>query len=235
VDFATAPSTVAEYFYFDPPYGVGFWSTLGCFAVALNDGALCDLDGSRSKLGTKSFRNFCPQTCGVLLSGVRQNLKAAQIAYPTECDAAAVESPSLDVGSFCKLATDGKTIMCDRANVSAALKLGAKDDDHDSDCTDLSDAQLATANELITGWKEDGALYGIPQSCRAASADSPMFLSHSNSSLTCDDLFRLWFWLKSSIEGELRFNLARHPCPVACHACPPVTFAESLTDSSEAT
>jgi hypothetical protein len=56
--------------------------------------------------------------------------------------------------------------------------------------------------------------------------------------LTCDDLFgqgrALVYDQKTNIEGW-RFVLARHPCPVACHACPPVTVAGSLTDSSEAT
>jgi hypothetical protein len=229
VDFATAPSTVAEYFSADPPHGVGLWSTLGCFAVYVLRDRLCDLDGSRSKLGTKSFRNFCPQTCGVLSSDVRQDLKAAQVAYPTECDAAAGESPVLDFVSFCG---PDSNYTC-YAKMSAALKLGANDDDHDSDCTDLSDALLATANEWMAALKYDWVL---PQSCSAASADSPTFLSNSDSSLTCDDLFvnALVDDTQTTTDG-VRFVLARHPCPAACHACPPVTFAGSLTDSSEAT
>jgi hypothetical protein len=233
VDFATAPATVYEYFDFDP--GVSVWSTLGCFAVFLYGDQLCDLDGSRSKLGTKSFRNFCPQTCGVLSSRVRQDLKAAQVPYPTECDAAAVEIPFLDFKSFCKWTSSYPGYYtCDYANVSAALKLGANDDDHDLDCTDLSDAQLATANEWMAALKFLDRV--LPQSCRAASADSPTFLSHSNTRLTCDDLFgpALVFDQETTTDG-VRFVLARHPCPAACHACPPVTFAESLTDSSEAT
>jgi hypothetical protein len=56
--------------------------------------------------------------------------------------------------------------------------------------------------------------------------------------LTCDDLFigALVYDKKTKPTTEgVRFVLARHPCPVACHACPPVTVAGSLPDSSDAT
>jgi hypothetical protein len=238
VDFATANATVDIYFAADPPHGVRLWSTLGCFAVFLygDGGGLCDADGSFSKLGTQSFRSFCPQTCLVVTSRVRQDLKAAQVAYPTKCDAAAVENPFLHFNPFCKWKPDG-SFTCDNANVSVALKLGANDDRLNSHCTDLSDAQLAMAHEWTAALKVDPPPV-IPRSCSTASANSPTFFSHSNSSLTCDDLFgpALVYDQQATTEG-VRFVLARHPCPVACHACPPqpVIVAGSLTDSSEAT
>jgi hypothetical protein len=85
-------------------------------------------------------------------------------------------------------------------------------------CRDLSNAQLAAANNIIAAnirWGK--SLY--PQSCSTADAT------------TCSALLARSFVFggtkstDSAPEEILKFLVASHPCPVKCKACPPDTLA----------
>ncbi len=253
VQFATSRAVV-DYFHLDDNGTLRtVWATLGCFALNVYDKrSLCDLDGSLSANGMKSFMPFCPVTCGCTFDRLRST------GCPDPCKG--VEMPTWDLWNHTILDEDFNSYansmsmsdeeqtkyedgLANRINGTMSILMSSASSmitsycfyfgeaycnvtlaerfalgpGHESKsfgfaCADLSETELAAANNIIDANPRWGK-QRYPRSCKAVDGKICADLLKRDSLVLGDSP-------KLPPHTLLKFFVASHPCPIACNHCP---------------